>query len=144
MKNKESKSLKMIRRTSNDIIQLFNELTTDLSHEYLYSKDKKDNDAIKRSLDIINDLKENFLNKSKEAMEIILDEENLRTGAEAKANSNWLQTDEKADDFIKNKPTIPTVNNDSDEAKDTSSYENKNDSIENPESKLPPTHIIKY
>lgn len=35
----------------------------------------------------------------------------IATGAEVNVQSDWDQTDNTADDFIKNKPTIPTVNN---------------------------------
>lgn len=75
-KKKESRSLQMIKKTSNDINQLFNELTTGLSHEYLYSEDKKDDSAIKGALDIINELNENFLERVKVAMDLIIDEQN--------------------------------------------------------------------
>lgn len=34
----------------------------------------------------------------------------IETGAEANVQANWTQTDTTADDYIKNKPTIPTVN----------------------------------
>ena len=34
------------------------------------------------------------------------------SNAEANVQSNWNQTVDTADDFIKNKPTIPTVTND--------------------------------
>ena len=82
-KKKESRSLQMIKKTSNDINQLFNELTTGLSHEYLYTDDRNDDNAIKGALDIINELKENFLKKTKEAMDIILDEEDADAVKEA-------------------------------------------------------------
>ena len=36
--------------------------------------------------------------------------EGIEAGAEVNVQSDWEQTDEDADDFIKNKPTIPTVN----------------------------------
>lgn len=35
----------------------------------------------------------------------------IESGAEVNVQSNWSQTDTTADDYIKNKPTIPTVNN---------------------------------
>lgn len=35
----------------------------------------------------------------------------IAAGAEVNVQSNWTQTDTTADDYIKNKPTIPTVNN---------------------------------
>lgn len=35
----------------------------------------------------------------------------IEEGAEANVQSDWNQTNTSADDFIKNKPTIPTVNN---------------------------------
>lgn len=35
----------------------------------------------------------------------------IATGAEVNVQSDWSQTDTTADDYIKNKPTIPTVNN---------------------------------
>lgn len=35
----------------------------------------------------------------------------IETGAEVNVQSDWNQTDASADDYIKNKPTIPTVNN---------------------------------
>ena len=35
----------------------------------------------------------------------------IAAGAEVNVQSDWGQTDTTADDFIKNKPTIPTVNN---------------------------------
>lgn len=34
----------------------------------------------------------------------------IETGAEANVQANWTQTDTAADDYIKNKPAIPTVN----------------------------------
>jgi len=34
----------------------------------------------------------------------------IETGAEANIQADWTQTDTTADDYIKNKPTIPTVN----------------------------------
>lgn len=35
----------------------------------------------------------------------------IASGAEVNVQSNWTQTNTSADDYIKNKPTIPTVNN---------------------------------
>lgn len=35
----------------------------------------------------------------------------IAAGAEVNVQANWTQTDTSADDYIKNKPTIPTVNN---------------------------------
>lgn len=35
----------------------------------------------------------------------------IESGAEANVQADWSQTDTSADDYIKNKPTIPTVNN---------------------------------
>lgn len=35
----------------------------------------------------------------------------IEQGAEVNVQSDWAQTDNQKDDFIKNKPTIPTVNN---------------------------------
>lgn len=35
----------------------------------------------------------------------------IASGAEVNVQSNWSQSDSTADDYIKNKPTIPTVNN---------------------------------
>lgn len=35
----------------------------------------------------------------------------IAAGAEVNVQSNWTQTNSSADDYIKNKPTIPTVNN---------------------------------
>ena len=35
----------------------------------------------------------------------------IAAGAEVNVQSNWLQTNDTADDFIKNKPNIPVVNN---------------------------------
>ena len=35
----------------------------------------------------------------------------IESGAEANVQADWSQTDTTADDYIKNKPTIPTVNN---------------------------------
>lgn len=35
----------------------------------------------------------------------------IASGAEVNVQSNWTQTNTTADDYIKNKPTIPTVNN---------------------------------
>lgn len=34
----------------------------------------------------------------------------IETGAEANVQADWTQTDDTAEDYIKNKPTIPTVN----------------------------------
>ena len=36
--------------------------------------------------------------------------EGIEAGAEVNVQSDWAQTDDTEDDFIKNKPTIPTVN----------------------------------
>lgn len=37
--------------------------------------------------------------------------DNIASGAEVNVQSDWSQSDNTKDDFIKNKPTIPTVNN---------------------------------
>jgi len=72
-----SKAASAIKRTSSDINQLFNELSTGLSEEFLCTDDSSATD-IREALDIINNLKDEFLAGTKNALRILNNSE-IRT-----------------------------------------------------------------
>jgi hypothetical protein len=64
----------------------------------------------------IDDLKENISNATQTADGLMSSTDKtkldgIEAGAEVNVQSDWNQTDNTADDFIENKPTIPTNNN---------------------------------
>ena len=71
----EEKAISILKRTGSDINQLFNELTTELSEEFLNSDESFDYNKIKESLNIINYQKELFLNSMKKALNILQDKD---------------------------------------------------------------------
>ena len=71
----EEKAINLIKRTSSDINQLYNELGTELSEEFLKSDDTMESDSIRKALDIITAQKEQFLTAAKNAIMILKKEE---------------------------------------------------------------------
>ncbi len=71
----EEKAINLIKRTSSDINQLYNELGTELSEEFLKSDDTVESDSIRKALDIITAQKEHFLTAAKNAIMILKKEE---------------------------------------------------------------------
>ena len=88
----EEKAISILKRTGSDINQLFNELTTELSEEFLNTDESFDYGKIKESLNIINDQKEQFLNSMKNALNILQDKEKC----EDKKNENLQVINEKS------------------------------------------------
>lgn len=71
----EEKAINLIKRTSSDINQLYNELETELSEEFLKSDDAMESDSIRKALDIITAQKDKFLISAKNAIMILKKEE---------------------------------------------------------------------
>ncbi len=64
----EEKAINLIKRTSSDINQLYGELESELSEEFLKTDNEKESENIKKALDIISDQKEKFLVRIKSAL----------------------------------------------------------------------------
>lgn len=93
----EEKAITILKRTGSDINQLFNELTTELSEEFLNSDESFDYNKIKESLNIINEQKELFLNSMKKALNILQDKKKCE---EEKKEEPLTVINEKSSDNI--------------------------------------------
>lgn len=94
----EEKAITILKRTGSDINQLFNELTTELSEEFLNADESFDYTKIKESLNIINDQKEQFLNSMKKALNILQDKKKCEE--EKKEEEPLTVINEKSSDNI--------------------------------------------
>lgn len=94
----EEKAISILKRTGSDINQLFNELTTELSEEFLNTDESLDCSKIKESLNIINDQKEQFLISMKHALNILQDK---KTCEDKKEEPLTVINEKSSDNIIK-------------------------------------------
>jgi hypothetical protein len=80
----ELKAVSIMKRTCSDINQLYGELSAELSEEYLNDDNSKISTNIKTALEVINELHDEFLIKSKDAISALIKSEN--TNKESKSS----------------------------------------------------------
>ena len=80
--NDELKAVSIMKRTCSDINQLYGELSNALSEEYLNDDNSHVASDIKEALEVINDLHEEFLIKSKAAISTLIKSENTENANE--------------------------------------------------------------
>lgn len=71
----ELKAVSIMKRTCSDINQLYGELSAELSEEYLNDDNSKISSNIKTALEVINELHDEFLIKSKDAISALINSE---------------------------------------------------------------------